>query len=111
MSVENLKEYARRCASDPEVRDKARAIGGTDVEEHMRFAESLGIGWDSADMAAFRKELVDTDDSLADLDEEELDQIAGGALSVTAAVVVAAAVAVGVGVTATAAVAAGDGSL
>ena len=106
MSVENLKEYARRCASDPEVRDKAKAIGGTDVEEHMRFAESLGIGWDSADMTAFRKELVGADDDLTDLDEEELEQVAGGAFSTTLAVGLAVGAAVG-GAVATAGVAVG----
>lgn len=112
MSVENLKEYARLCANDPEIREKAKAIGGTDVEEHMRLAESLGLNWTSGDMMAFRKELV-ADDDLTDLSEEELEQVAGGAFSVTIAVGLAVGAAAGAAAataaTAVGVAAAGDG--
>ncbi len=83
MSVENLKEYALRCATDPELRARARAIGVEDMEQHMRHAASLGMDWTLNDMAAFRKEVVDAENDLQDLTEEELEQIAGGAFSVT----------------------------
>ena len=90
MSVENLKEYARRCAAEPELRTKAKAIGIEDMEQHMRHAESLGLDWTMDDMATFRKEVIDDADNLRDLSEEELEQVAGGLFSatiVTAAIV------------------------
>ncbi len=92
MSVENLKEYARRCATEPELRAKAKEIGMSDAEEHMRHAESLGLDWTLDDMAAFRRETIDSEGDLEDLSEEELEQIAGGVITV--------AIAVGVGVSA-----------
>ncbi len=100
MSVENLKEYARRCAVDPELRAAARNIGMTDMDEHMRHAESLGLSWDRGDLVAFRKEVIDSEGDLADLSEEELEEIAGGGVTTTAAVVVGVSVGVGAGVAA-----------
>ena len=96
MSVENLKEYARRCAAEPELRDTARTLGVGDVEGHMHHAEDLGLDWTRADLAAFRKEVIDAEGDLEDLGEEELEQIAGGAATLTAIV----AVSVGVGIAA-----------
>ena len=109
MSVENLKEYARRCAADPEMRAAARDIGMTDMDEHMRYAERLGLGWDRGDLVAFRREMVDSEGDLVDLNEEELEQIAGGGITTTAAVAVSVAVGVGAGVAAGAAVGAAAG--
>ena len=103
MSVENLKEYARRCASEPELRAKAKEIGMSDMDEHMRHAESLGLGWTLDDMVAFRKEMIDDQGDLEDLSEEDLEQVAGGVVTATA-VAVAGSVAVIGGVAA-----AGDG--
>ena len=100
MSVENLKEYARRCADDPELRARAREIGMTDMDEHMRYAESLGLDWTRGDLVTFRKEMIDSEGDLVDLSEEELEEIAGGGITTTAAVVVGVAVGVGVGVAA-----------
>ena len=99
MSVENLKEYARRCASEPELRARAKDIGVSDAEEHMRHAGSLGLDWTMDDMLAFRKEMVDAEGELEELSEEELEQIAGGMLTISAVaigVAVGAAVAGGV---------------
>ncbi len=87
MSVENLKEYAIRCAADPELRARAKAIGVEDTEQHMRHAASLGLAWTMNDMVAFGKEVVDAEDDLQDLTEEELEQIAGGICTTTAIVV------------------------
>ena len=95
MSLENLKEYARRCAEEPELRARAKALGVSDVEGHMQEAGSLGLHWTMDDMVALRKELVDAEGELEDLSEDELEQIAGGAVSVTA-LVVGAAIAAGV---------------
>ena len=93
MSVENLKEYARRCATDPELRAAARDIGMADMDEHMRHAESMGLAWGRGDLVAFQKEIIDPDGGIVDLSEEELEQVAAGLVTTTAM----AAVAVGVG--------------
>ena len=95
MSVENLKEYARRCAAEPELRATARTIGMTDAEGHMRHAESLGLDWTTADLVAFRKEVIDDEEDLVDLTEEELERVAGGIAAVTVAVAVGVGAAVG----------------
>ena len=103
MSVENLKEYARRCATEPDLLAAAKTIGMTDVEEHMRQAGDLGLDWTRDDLVAFRRELTgDESDDLTDLTEEELEQIAGGVATATLAVAVG--VGAGVGLAATAAV-------
>ena len=86
MSLENLKEYARRCATEPELRAKAKAIGIEDMEQHMRHAEILGLDWTMDDMATFRKEVLDDPDNLQNLTEEELEQVAGGICTTTAVV-------------------------
>ena len=111
MSVENLKEYARRCAADPALRAAARDIGMTDMDEHMRHAESLGLGWDRSDLVSFRKEMIDSEGDLVDLSEEELEKIAGGLVTTTAAVAVGIAVGVTAGTVAAVGgvTAAGDG--
>ena len=100
MSLENLKEYARRCATDPELFAAVKTIGLTDIDEHMRHAGSMGLDWTRDDLVAFRKEVTDDDtEDLVDLTEEELERVAGGAVaaSLVAAVVVGAAVGGGLG--------------
>ena len=97
MSIENLKEYARRCATEPELRARAKALGLSDIEGHIREAGSLGLDWTSDDLDAFRKEVIDAEGDLDDLSEEELEQVAGGIVSSTAALAVGVAVGVGVG--------------
>ena len=94
MSVENLKEYARRCAEEPELRARARAIGTEDMEAHQRHAASLGLDWTMNDMITFRREMVDATGDDESLTEEELEQVAGGAATIVmlAAAVVAAVV-------------------
>ena len=88
MSVENLKEYARRCAVDPELRTAAKDIGMGNMDEHMRQAESIGLAWDRSDLVEFQKEMTGTEGDLEDISEEELDQVAGGVITTTAAVAV-----------------------
>ena len=100
MSLENLKEYAQRCANEPELRETVKAIGMTDLEGQMRYAESLGLEWTMDDMAALRKEVTGSGDGLEDLSEEELEQIAGGAVTTTAALIVSTVVISGAVVTA-----------
>ncbi len=114
MSVANLKEYARRCATEPELCARAKAIGTTDIEEHMRHADGLGLDWTMDDMAAFRKEVLDAEGDFDSLSEEELEQIAGGVVAalvaVTIGIVAGAAAGGAVGVAAGGAAAAGAGS-
>ncbi len=111
MSVENLKEYARRCTAEPELRAKAKEIGMSDMDEHMRHAESLGLAWTKGDLAAFRKEVIDAEGDLQDLSQEDLEQIAAGVITASAVIAVAAIVGVGaaVGAAGLAAGAGGDG--
>ncbi len=109
MSVENLKEYVRRCAAEPELRAKAKEIGMSDIDEHMQHAESLGLDWTKGDLADFRKEAIDSEGELEDLSQEDLEQVAAGVITATAALgvaVVAATAAGAVGV----ATSAGDGA-
>ena len=89
MSLENLKEYARRCATEPEMTAMAKKIGIEDIGQHMEYSESMGLEWDSDDWLAFREEVVakqreyDDEFDLEDLSEEELEMVAGGLFSVT----------------------------
>ena len=109
MSVENLKEYARRCAQEPELRARAREFGIKDLDAHQELAASLGLDWTMDDMAAFRKEVAAETTGVEELDEEDLDQVAGGVITVTVAVVAVASVGiVAVGIAAVATAVAGD---
>ena len=120
MSLEDLKEYARRCSTDPVIREEAKRIGlGDDsIEDHIRLAETHGLNWSMEDMQAFTLELLD--DDMVELDEAELEKVAGGVTFVTAiviavvgaAVAAAAAAVVVAGVTGatSAAVSAGSGT-
>ncbi len=110
MSLANLKEYAMRCANEPELRDRAKAIGIADVDEHMRHAESLGLDWTIDDMIAFRKEVIDADDDFSYLTEDELEQVSGGVFSCTAAIAISVGVGVGIAAGVGAGAAAGAGA-
>ena len=103
MSLANVKEYARRCGSDPELRKHARAIGVENIDEHIRTASDMGLDWNWSDLKAFQKELSDAQEGLEDLSEEELEEVAGGAFSVTLVASLAVGAAVGAGVGAVAA--------
>ena len=114
MSVENLKEYARRCANEPELRAKAKAIGLTDMDAHMQQARGLELDWTASDLVDFRKEVIDAEGDLEDLSEEELERVAGGVVLVGVAIVAGSVAAAGAGVATATAVsggvqAAGDG--
>ena len=89
MSVENLKEYARRCATDPELRSKAKEIGVTNLDGQISFATSLGLDWNKDDMMAFQTEIQ----ADGELSEDDLESVAGGVLSATGVAAVVGAVA------------------
>ena len=86
MSAENLKEYVRRCAQEPDLRVKAKEIGTSDLDAHIHHSKSLGLDWTESDMNAFRKELIDAEGEIEALGDEQLEQVAGGIITVTAAV-------------------------
>lgn len=93
MSVEDLKEYARRCASDPDLRAKAKEIGATNLDAQIEHSASMGLNWTKEDMAVFQEELQ----ADGELGEDDLEKVAGGVVTTTAAAaaaVVAAATAV-----------------
>ena len=98
MSVENLKEYARRCATEPELRAMAKEFGMGDMDQHMRQARRLDLDWTRDDLVAFRKEAIDAEGDLDDLGEEELEQVAGGVITTTGIVAVSVAVGIVAGV-------------
>ena len=87
MALEHLKEYARRCATEDAVGRRAKAIGLTDIDGHIRHAKSLGLEWTRRDMVNFRNQVIDTDDELAQMSDEELELVAGGVCTTTAVVV------------------------
>ncbi|NVO58336.1 Nif11-like leader peptide family natural product precursor [Rhodobacteraceae bacterium B1Z28] len=81
MSVEDLKEYARRCAADPDLRAKAKEIGATDLDGQIAHAASMGLTWNKEDMVAFQEELQ----ADGELGEDDLEKVAGGVVTTTAA--------------------------
>jgi len=97
MSIEHLKEYARRCATEPELLARAKTIGFADPEAHIEHGESLGLQFDMDDALAFHNEMVGADEEMAELGEEDLEKIAGGAVFVVSSSLVAAAAVAGVG--------------
>ena len=107
MSVENLKEYARRCASEPELAAEAKSIGITDIDRQMEYAGSLGLEWNLEDMETFKREVADAEGEISGISDEDLEKVAGGLVTVTGAIVagvvvtgVAAGAAAGAGVAA-----------
>jgi len=78
VSVENLREYARLCAADSVVREKAKAIGSNDVDGRIAQATALGLPWTHEDLNTFRKEQK----LEGVLSDEDLGNIAGGCVRV-----------------------------
>jgi len=76
VSIENLKEYTRRCAADPELLEKAKAIGDRNIDGQIAHAVSLGLPWTQADLIDLSKELQ----TEGELSDEDLEQVAGGRL-------------------------------
>ena len=103
MSLENLKEYARRCANEPDLAAEAKAIGLEDLDGQMQYAASLDLDWSEDDLVAFRNEVTDAEGEIEEISEEDLAMVAGGATTITVAVLVGvAAASVGAGVAAAA---------
>lgn len=99
MSVADLKEYGRRAASDPSVRQKAKEIGLQNLKGQAEYAKTLGLNFTPDDMQELAKEVAPK----GELSEEQLGAVAGGIVSATAmaaAAVVGTGIAVGTSVTA-----------
>lgn len=89
MSIEDLKEYGRRAAEDPELRAKAKEIGLENIEGQIAQAKTLGLEFTAADMEALGNEVA------GELSEDQLELVAGGAVTTTVAAVAAGAAVVG----------------
>jgi lactobin A/cerein 7B family class IIb bacteriocin len=96
MSVADLKEYGRRAASDPVVRQRAKEIGLQNVKGQAEYAKTLGLNFTQEDMQALAKEV----EPQGELSESQLSSVAGGVVTTVAAAVVGAGVAVGTAATA-----------
>ncbi len=87
MSVENLKKFGQMCAEDEKIRDKVKEIGLENPEGWMEYSKELGVEFSMADMQALSDEVGPISDELS---EDQLEQVAGGVVTTTAAVVVGA---------------------
>ncbi len=83
MSVEDFKKYGQMIAEDEKVRAKAKEIGINNVPAQMAYAKTLGLEFTADDVKVLVKEsgLMDKE-----LSEEQLEQVAGGAITSTAVV-------------------------
>ncbi len=89
MSVEDFKKYGQMIAEKPEVRAKAKQIGIADIRGQAAYAKTLGLSFTQDDVAKVVKEASASSEELS---EEQLEKVAGGAISTTAAAVVGAVV-------------------
>lgn len=83
MSLEALKEYSRRCATEPALKMKAKEIGLQDMQGQIEHARSLGLEWGPEDMALLAREMG----ADVELSEEQLESVAGGFITITMALV------------------------
>ncbi len=99
MSIEDFKKYGQMIAQDEKVRARAKEIGVGNVDGQIQYAQTLGLHFTQDDL---RQAVKESGASSKELSEEQLEQVAGGAITSTAAVVgaVAGMVAAGVGVAA-----------
>lgn len=85
MSVENLKAFGRLIAADAAVKEAVKAIGTTNVEGLIAYATERGLPFDAEDMRALAKQTGLGQD---ELNEEQLQSVAGGFITTTAAALV-----------------------
>ncbi len=83
MSVEDFKKYGQMIAQDEKVRAKAKEIGIENVAGQIQYAKTLGLQFTQDDLA---KAVRETGASSKELSEEQLEQVAGGAITSTAVV-------------------------
>ena len=85
MSVEHLKEYGEIIAENEEIKNRAKEIG-FDVEGQIAYGKELGFDFSMEDMQALAEEAGFSQD---ELNEEQLEQIAGGLALVPTLIVAA----------------------
>lgn len=85
MSVEDLKKYGQMAAENEEVREKAKSIGLQDIDGQIAYAKTLGLEFTKEDMEALSKEVGAGQSD--ELSEEDLEKVAGGAVTTTGAAV------------------------
>ena len=84
MSVESFKQFSQKVADDEAIREKVKEIGQTNVDGIIAYANQLGYSFTSDDMIATAKEAgVNVDE----LNEEQLEKVAGGVATATAVAV------------------------
>lgn len=86
MSIQDLKNYGRLCTEDETVRVRAKAIGLNNVAGQIAYAKELGFDFGPADLQGLAQE---AGISKNELNEAELERVAGGFLTTTAVVVAA----------------------
>ena len=96
MSSSDVKAFLEKVNSDPALVAKAKAIGTSDYEKILVFAKELGFSFSEQELM---DQLSDSIGESSELSENDLDSVAGGTVSATAASVVGAAVGVGAAVT------------
>ena len=84
MSVENFKKFGQMCAEKEDVRKKAKEIGIDNLDGVVAYGKKLGLDFSLDDIKALGDEAGITDQELSD---EELEKVAGGFVTTTAAVV------------------------
>ena len=72
MSMENLKEYFRKCNADARLVDKAAGIG-QNISGHIELARSLGLEITAEDFEESKRAMNTTE-----LTDEQLEHVAGG---------------------------------
>jgi len=82
MSVEDFKKYGQMIAEDEKVRAKAKEIGLNDLPGQVAYAKTLGFEFTREDVASVAKQ---AGLSSTELSEEQLQKVAGGVGTTTAA--------------------------
>ena len=85
MSVENFKKFGQLCAEDPKIREKVKEIGVENIDGWIAYSKNeLGLEFTKEDMQTLADEVGPVDE----LSEEQLEQVAGGFVTSTAASVI-----------------------
>jgi len=91
MSIEAIKEEGKKCREDGEMKKKAEEIGMGDTDALIAYGKEKGFDFSKDDMTALGKETQ----AEGELSEGDLEQVAGGIVTSTAAAVVGACAGVG----------------
>ncbi|MTI83414.1 MAG: Nif11-like leader peptide family natural product precursor [Firmicutes bacterium] len=94
MSVADLKAFGKKVVENEELKKKAKQVGMDNIEGIIALAKENGFDVSKADFEAAAKDLKSSDE----LSEDDLEQVAGGFITVAAA---AAVVGAGAGVAST----------